>query len=97
MGLVNRVHNWIADAEGMARGLPERRDDKAVGPPDDQRWLVRRVRSETAFDPSRFDQDRQATPISGPELLREDEERVTHHLLRLVEQPEVVAIEVRLS
>jgi hypothetical protein len=81
----------------MARCLPERRDDKAVRPPADKRRLVRRVRSKTAFDPSWLHQDRQAAPVSGPELMRQDEEGVTHHLFLLVQQPEVVTIEVRLS
>ena len=97
VGLVNRFQNWIAYAEGMARCLPERRDDKAVRPPDDKRRLVRRVRSKAAFDPSWLHQDRQAAPVNGPELLRQDEEGVTHHLFLLVQQPEVVTIEVRLS
>ncbi|HEX3959925.1 MAG TPA: hypothetical protein VHZ03_25365, partial [Trebonia sp.] len=91
-GLVDRLQNWTAYAEGMARCLPERRDDKAVAPPDDKRRLVRRVRSKSALDPSWFHQDRQATPINGPKLLRQHEEGVTHHLILPVEQPEVVTI-----
>ena len=81
----------------MTRCLSERRDDKAVRPPDDKRRLVRRVRSKTAFDPSWFHEDGQATPIDGPELLRQDEKGVTHHLLLIVQQPKVVTIEVCLS
>jgi hypothetical protein len=81
----------------MARCLPERRDDEAVRAPDDKRPLVGRVRSETAFDPSWLHQDRQPVPVNGPELLRQDEEGVTYYLFLLVQQPEMVTIEVRLS
>ena len=95
MGLVDRLQNWIAYAEGMARCLPERRDDKAVCPPDDKRRLVRRVRSKTTFDPARLHQDCKAAPIDGPEFLRQDEEGVTDHLSLLIQQPEAVTIEVR--
>jgi hypothetical protein len=97
VGFVDRLQNRIAYAKGVALCLPERRDDKAVHPPDDQRGLVRPIRSKTAFDPSWFHPDRQAAPINKPQLLRQDEEGVTHHLFLLVQQPEAVTIEVRLS
>jgi hypothetical protein len=81
----------------LARCLSEARHDKAVGPPDDKRWLVGRVGAQAAFDPSRLHQHRQPAPISGPEFLRKDEKGVRHCLLVLVQQPELIAIEVRLS
>ncbi|MFC1411112.1 hypothetical protein ACEZCY_18840 [Streptacidiphilus sp. N1-12] len=97
MGLVDRLQDRIAHAEGMARCLPERGDDEAVRPPGDQCRFVGRVSSQTAFDPSWLHQDRQAAPVDGPELRGQDEEGVSHHLFLLVQQPEAVTIEVRLS
>jgi hypothetical protein len=80
----------------MARCLPERRDGKAVRPPDDKRRVVSWVRPNAAFDPSWLHQHRQAAPITRPEFLRQHEEEIPHHLFLLVQQPELLTIEVRL-